>query len=402
VLKTYRAVFRAPGTAAFCAAGFVMRLPIAIYPIALVLIVSGRTGHYGFAGVLSACYILGGAPGNPILARLVDRYGQRRLIAPATTVHAASIVCLAILLEADAPEWTLLAPAFVAGFAYLSVGSLVRARWSKALARRPELTTAYSLESTLDELIFVVGPLIATLIATQVDAVLVLYLAVGVVTVGAAWLWTQRATEPAPHAVGAPRLASPLRSRGMVLLILAAAAMGALFASAEVTMVAFCGQHGERAASGAVLACMALGSGVAGFAYGARHWRTDVLERYRLHALIFAVLPFVFLAATSVVVLAVCAFIVGLGIAPTLITSFGLIEKIVPRSALTEGLAWLTTGLNLGYGAGSAAVGGIADAHGARVAFTVTIAAGLLMGGISLALYRSLREPVAAEPLAVG
>jgi MFS family permease len=98
----------------------------------------------------------------------------------------------------------------------------------------------------------------------------------------------------------------------------------------------------------------------------------------------------------------VCAFIVGLGVAPTLITSFGLIEKIVPGSALTEGLAWLTTGLNLGYGAGSAAVGGIADAHGARVAFTVTIAAGLLMGGISLALYRSLREPVAAEPLAVG
>jgi MFS family permease len=402
MFKTYRAVFRAPGTAAFCAAGFVMRLPIAIYPIALVLIVSGRTGHYGFAGVLSACYILGGAPGNPILARLVDRYGQRRLIAPATAVHAAAVICLALLLEADAPEWTLVAPTFVAGFAYLSVGSLTRARWSKALAGRPELTTAYSLESTLDELIFVVGPLIATLIATQVDAVLVLYLAVAVVVVGAAWLWTQRDTEPAPHAVGAPRLASPLRSRGMLLLIAAAAAMGALFASAEVTMVAFCGQHGQRAASGAVLACMALGSGIAGFTYGARHWRTDVLERYRLHALIFAVLPFVFLAATNVVVLAVCAFIVGLGVAPTLITSFGLIEKIVPGSALTEGLAWLTTGLNLGYGAGSAAVGGIADAHGARVAFTVTIAAGLLMGGISLALHRSLREPVAAEPLAVA
>ncbi|MDT4933353.1 MAG: hypothetical protein QOK11_1245 [Pseudonocardiales bacterium] len=402
MFKTYRAVFRAPGTAAFCAAGFVMRVPIAIYPIALVLIVSGRTGHYGFAGVLSACYILGGAPGNPILARLVDRYGQRRLIAPATAVHAAAVICLALLLEADAPEWTLVAPTFVAGFAYLSVGSLTRARWSKALAGRPELTTAYSLESTLDELIFVVGPLIATLIATQVDAVLVLYLAVAVVVVGAAWLWTQRDTEPAPHAVGAPRLASPLRSRGMLLLIAAAAAMGALFASAEVTMVAFCGQHGQRAASGAVLACMALGSGIAGFTYGARHWRTDVLERYRLHALIFAVLPFVFLAATNVVVLAVCAFIVGLGVAPTLITSFGLIEKIVPGSALTEGLAWLTTGLNLGYGAGSAAVGGIADAHGARVAFTVTIAAGLLMGGISLALHRSLREPVAAEPLAVA
>jgi MFS family permease len=403
MLKTYRAVFRAPGTAAFCAAGFVMRLPISIYPIALVLIVSGRSGHYGFAGVLSACYILGGAPGNPVLARLVDRYGQRRLIPPATAAHVASVVGLAVLFEVDAPDWTLIAPTFVAGFAYLSVGSLVRARWSKALAGTPELTTAYSLESTLDELIFVVGPLIATLIATQVEPTLVLFLSVLLVSAGASWLWIQRDSEPAPHPLDAPHLASALRSPGMPLLTMAAAAMGALFASAEVTMVAFCGQHGQRTASGVVLASMAFGSGVAGFTYGARRWRTDLLVRFRLHAVVFAVLPFLFLAATTVPVLAVCAFLVGLGIAPTLITSFGLIERIVPGAALTEGLAWLITGLNLGYGAGAASVGGIADAHGARLAFSVTIASGLLMGGLALALYRRLRAPAAAsEPVAVG
>jgi MFS family permease len=168
-------------------------------------------------------------------------------------------------------------------------------------------------------------------------------------------------------------------------------------------MVAFCGQHGQRTASGVVLASMAFGSGVAGFTYGARRWRTDLLVRFRLHAVVFAVLPFLFLAATTVPVLAVCAFLVGLGIAPTLITSFGLIERIVPGAALTEGLAWLITGLNLGYGAGAASVGGIADAHGARLAFSVTIASGLLMGGLALALYRRLRAPAAAsEPVAVG
>ena len=72
MLETYRAAFRAPGTAAFATAGFVMRLPIAVYPIGLVLIISGRTGEYGFAGVLSGAYILGAVPGNPLLARLVE------------------------------------------------------------------------------------------------------------------------------------------------------------------------------------------------------------------------------------------------------------------------------------------------------------------------------------------
>jgi MFS family permease len=402
MLRTYRAVFRAPGSLAFCAAGFVMRIPIAIYPLGLVLIVSGRTGQYGFAGVLSACFIVGGVPGAPMLSRLVDRYGQRRLLYPATAVHVASAVVLAVLLEVHAPNWTLVLPTFTAGFAYLSVGSLIRARWSLVLAGQPTLSTAYSLESILDELIFVIGPLIATLIATHVDPVLVLYIAVALVGAGAVWLTAQHTTEPPAHPVGAAAHPSALRSRGMVLLSVSAIAMGAVFASAEVTMVAFCGQHGHRSLSGLVVAMFALGSAVSGLLYGSRTWRADVLSRFRLQALIFAVLPVLFLLATSIPVLAGCAFVAGLGIAPTLITAFSLIEQLVPGAALVEGLTWLLTGLSIGYGAGSALVGGVADAHGARIAFTVTVVSGVATGAAALLLYRRLRASGPAALPAVG
>ena len=57
--------------------------------------------------------------------------------------------------------------------------------------------------------------------------------------------------------------------------------MGAIFASAEVTMVAFCGQHGEQSLTGPVLACLALGSAVAGLWYGGRTWRRSLLDRFR-------------------------------------------------------------------------------------------------------------------------
>ena len=82
MFRTYRAVFRAPGSVAFATAGFVMRMPIAMFPIGLVLIISARIGHYGFAGVLSASYVFGAAPGNPLLARLTDRFGQSRMLCP--------------------------------------------------------------------------------------------------------------------------------------------------------------------------------------------------------------------------------------------------------------------------------------------------------------------------------
>jgi len=191
-----------------------------------------------------------------------------------------------------------------------------------------------------------------------------------------------------------------MRYRGMTLLIAAAVGMGGVFASAEVSMVAYCGQHGATGASGGVLAAMAFGSAVSGFAYGARPWRADLLRRFCLQALVFAVLPLLFLSAVNVPILAAAAFLVGLGIAPLLITAFGLIERIVPGAALTEGMAWLITGISVGFGSASALVGRIADASGARVAFSVTIGSGVLVGVLGVALYRELRPE--SQPLAVG
>ncbi len=391
MLDVYRAVFRTRGTAAFCAAAWVMRLPIAIYPIGLVLILSARTGQYGFAGVLSGVYVVANGVGNPVLARVSDRIGQQRILLPATVLHAAATVALALLLTAGAPNWTLLPPTAACGFLFLSVSSLVRARWSYVLAGRPELGTAYSLESTLDEIVFVTGPLIATVIATRVTPVLVLYIATALVVGGAVWLYSRRDSAPPPRPHGQPAHRSAVLERGMPLLIVVAAAMGVVLAGAEVSIVAFCGQHGERGLSGAVLAAFAGGSAVAGFLYGTRTWQRPLLDRFRVQAVIFGLLPPLFLAAGSIAVLALCTFVVGFGIAPTLTTAFGLIEQLVPGASLTEGLAWLVTGLSLGYGGGAAITGHVTDAYGARIAFGVSVGAGVLTALLAVLLHARLR-----------
>ena len=403
MLGTYRAAFRTPGTAEFTAAGFVMRMPIAIYPIGLVLLLSIRTGHYSFAGLLSGTYVVANGVGTPILGRLVDRYGQHRVLIPASAGHIAAAIALGLLVGANAPDAALLAPAVVLGFCYLSVGSLTRARWSFVLAGRPELTTGYSVESVLDEVIFSVGPLIATLVATQIDPLGVLVVGSALVGVGAVWLRQQRSTEPPAHPTGTARHPSALRYPGLPLLIVAGAAMGGVFASAEVTAIAFCGQRGATAWSGLVLAAFATGSAVSGFFYGSRHWRPPVLDRFRVQALVFGLLPWLFLLATNIPVLAAIIFVVGLGIAPTLITAFTLIQQIVPAAALTESMGWFSTGIAVGYGITSAVVGRIADTHGARPAFLVTVGCGLVLGVTAVGVHRQLaHRRVAAQPVSVG
>jgi MFS family permease len=180
--------------------------------------------------------------------------------------------------------------------------------------------------------------------------------------------------------------------------------MGAVFASAEVSMVAFCGQHHHRPLSGLVLAAIAAGSATAGLGYGAVGWRAGVLRRFRLQSAVFGALPLVLLVATNVPVLAGCAFVIGLGVAPALITMFGLVQQLVPARSLTEGLSWIGTGLNVGYGAGAALVGGIADAHGARTAFLVVIGSAVPVGilGLSLRLRRSADALPVDSPTAVA
>ena len=387
MFERYRSVFRLPGTAAFCGASFVARMPLAMYALGIVLIISARDGKYGFAGVLSACYVFGNAAGQPLLSILVDRYGQRRILYPAGVVHLGSGAVFAVMLKTAAPDWSLVIPAVVFGVSYLPFGSLVRARWSNLLDGRPELSTALSVESVLDEVIFVIGPLVATVLATQADPVLVIWLGVSLVTGGGVWLAALRATEPPAHPRGEVGHVSALRSGGMVHLTIASIAMGAVFASAEVSMVAFCGQHHHRALSGLVLSAIAVGSAASGLVYGAIGWQTSVLRRFRLQSVAFALLPILLLAATNVPVLAACAFVFGLGVAPALITMFGLVQQMVPARALTEGLSWIGTGLSVGYGAGAALVGGIADAHGARAAFLVVIGSALPVGAVGLLLH---------------
>jgi hypothetical protein len=322
------------------------------------------------------------------------------LLIPGTLVHLAGVITIIALVEANAPNWALIAPTVLVGFSYLPIGSLVRARWSYVLAGQDELSVAYSFESALEELIFTLGPLMATIVATQLEPVWVFVIAGVLVGMGAGWLWRLPATEPPPHDTSVPAHQSALRYPGVPLLMVVAACMGALFASCEVTMVAFCGQHHETGLSGVALGCFAGGSAVSGFGYGARVRTAPVRDRFRRQALVLGVLPALFLAAVNVPTLGVIAALVGMGIAPTLITAFGLVENLVPNTALTEGMASLVTGISVGYGISSSIVGRIADAHSARTAFSVAIGAGVLVCVLSVILHSRLSATAEAE--AVG
>ncbi|CAM5717286.1 Transmembrane efflux protein OS=Streptomyces glaucescens OX=1907 GN=SGLAU_25220 PE=4 SV=1 [Streptomyces glaucescens] len=161
----YRALFAAPGSKAFSAAGFLGRMPLSMMGIGVVTMISQLTGRYGLAGALSATIALSAAVAGPQVSRLVDQYGQRRVLRPATLVSLAAGALLLFAAHYEWPDWVLFVACVGIG-CVPSVGAMIRARWAAVYRGTPQLHTAYSFESVVDEVCFIFGPIISIGLST--------------------------------------------------------------------------------------------------------------------------------------------------------------------------------------------------------------------------------------------
>jgi MFS family permease len=377
----------------------VARLPIAMQSLGIVLLVAAARDSYGLAGGVSATFLVAGAAAAPVLGRLVDRLGQARVLLVALAVHTAGIGGLVALVLAGAPAWTLFPAAVLAGGSYAQPGSLVRARWSHALAGQPLLPTAFSWESVVDEIVFVLGPVLVTVLATGIAPAVGLLTAYGFTLAGGLALALQRSTEPPPHPVASGvRGGSALRQPGVPVLVGAAFGLGSIFGSVEVATVAFTAERGQPAAAGLVLALLAGGSLCAGLWYGTVAWRVPAHRRFVLGVLLLAVATLPLPLAPNVAVLAVLVFVGGFAISPGLIAGFALLDLLVPQRVRTEGLAWFSTGIGVGLAVSSSVTGQVVDAFGGRAALLVTVAAGALSAALVLLGAPWLRPRPTADP----
>ncbi|MFF3285578.1 MFS transporter [Streptomyces sp. NPDC003023] len=395
----YRAIFATPGTLRFSAAGLLGRMPLSMMGIGIMTMISELTGRYGLAGTLTATLALSAAVLGPQVSRLVDRHGQRRVLRPATLVALTAVTALLVCAQQGAPDWTLFACTALAG-GVPSVGAMTRARWATLLHGSPrELHTAYSFEAIIDEVCFIFGPIISIGLSTLWFPEAGPLLAAGFLLIGVWWLTAQRATEPVPHPVEHHSGGSALRSPGLQVLVAAFVATGVIFGAVDVVTVAFAEEHGSKSAASWVLAVYALGSCLAGAVFGLLHLKGDPARRWVLGVCAMSVSMIPLQLAGSLPFLAVALFAAGLAIAPTMVTTMALVEAHVPRSKLTEGMSWTSTGLAVGVALGSAAAGWVVDAQGAAAGYAVPGVAGVFAAAVAFLGYSRLRRP---EPTREG
>ncbi|MEV6424800.1 MFS transporter [Streptomyces sp. NPDC051662] len=392
--SSYHAIFAAPGTKGFSAAGLIGRLPLAMMGIGIVTMVSQLTGHYGLAGALSATLAMSAALLGPQISRLVDRHGQGRILRPATLVAVTSVAGLLVCAQQSAPDWTLFV--FAAGAGCVpSLGAMVRARWAALYRGSPrELHTAYAWESIIDEVCFIVGPIVSIGLSTAWFPEAGPLLAAVFLVIGVSWLTAQRATEPVPGPREQHTGGSALRSPGLRVLVATFVATGTIFGAVDVVTVAFAEEQGHKTAASLVLAVYALGSCLAGVVFGLLHLTGPPARRWLVGICAMALSMIPLQLAGNLPFLAVALFVAGLSVAPTMVTTMALVEAHVPRTKLTEGMTWTSTGLAVGVALGSSAAGWVVDAAGAEAGYGVPVAAGAAAAVVAFLGYRRLRGPV--------
>jgi MFS family permease len=396
-LAPYAEIFAIPRAWRFSVAGIIGRMPMSMYGLGTVLLISAGTGRYGLAGTVSAAGSLGGAACAPQFGRLVDRVGQHRVLIPVCMAFALSVAGLTAAVTAHAPDWTLFLCGIGGGATMPQTGPMARARWSVLLAGSPRLHTAFSLESVADELCFVIGPAAVTLLVTQVHPAAGIATAALCALTGSLWFAAQRSTEPPVVAVpaAADRAVVPLaaggrrRGRlaapGLVVLVPVYLFLGAMFVAIDLSTVAFATRLGHKAIAGLLLACYAAGSGTGGLWYGSRTWRAPVWRRLAVTLALTVSGVCTFWAMPNLLVLAPVIYLCGLTIAPTLIAGYSLLESTSRPGRATEAMSWLSTGISVGLAGGATAAGFILDAFGPRWGYAFAAASGVTATLIYLA-----------------
>ncbi|MGY4766742.1 MFS transporter [Kribbella sp. CWNU-51] len=378
MLKPYVHLMRRPGASAFFTAGILGRMPISMIGLGIVILIARESGSYGLAGAVSGVAVIAGALTGPIQGRLVDRFGQRTLLLIGSVLCTIALGALLVAVRADAPVWVLYAVSFVAGGTRPQVGSFVRARWTHLLGRGRALQTAFALEAVGDEVVFIVGPVLVTTLATQISPYAALAAAGVLGLAGGIWLASLRASDPPGRGRSDGAEQAPLPWLSLMLLSLIGLGLGATLGGVEVVTIAFTTEMGQAGLSGVVLAVWAFGSLLAGLWYGSVHWRAPVERRLLFGTILLAVslapLPWV----NSVLLVGVVLFFCGFTIAPTMVALTACVEEWVPPQRLTEAITWTVTGILLGVAPGNAASGHAVDVWGPSTAYWVPFSIGIV------------------------
>jgi len=388
-LTRYSDLLAQPALRSAIAASVLGRLPIGITGLAILMLAQDSSGSFGLGGAVAACYVAGLATFAPLFGRVIDRYGPRSTLLACAFAFPAALAALVVALTSATPLWLAFALAAATGACFPPITVCMRTFFKQQLREDMLLATAYSLESVVIEMIFILGPVIvAIFVALASPAAAVLFAA----ACGCAGTLLFQRSRALAHWRIEPRgeasLFGPLEDPGFVPLLGVIVCYASAFGLVEIGTTAYATESGSPAFAGVLLGMMSIGSAAGGLVYGSRSWRLPLARQFALMLAIMGlgIAPLALLSATWP--FALWCLISGIAMAPALIMQSMLVAKSARPEHATEAFTWSATGLLAGVGLGLTAGGALLEFAKSPAVFAAAAVLSLAASGLALLLVR--------------
>jgi MFS family permease len=378
MVSSYRSVLSTPGATGLFASALVARLPQGMAPLAILLLVRGATHSYAVAGLAVGAEAFATAACAPLLGRLVDRFGRRRVLGPAVVVEATMYGLLVAAAQAGLGAMVLVMLAALSGAFLPPVAPVVRAMLREVFDDHTVLETAYSLDAVTQEVLWTTGPLVVAVLIVVASPAVTLLLTAAIGLAGATLFLrsplVRRSSAIPEHTDRRSALASPDLRALLGPVALTGMGLGAI----EVGLPSLALHAGSRPASGLLLALWSVGSMAGGLWYGSRTWNSSLSYRYRVLLALAVLCTLPLIAARSIPAGVVCSLLAGVTIAPVFSCQYALVGRSVNAGSETEAFTWVSAALIGGLAVGSAIGGAVIAPAGESAPFVISCVATML------------------------
>ncbi len=367
------------------AAQLTARVPSGMLSLAFLIHIERIFDSYGAAGLVLAATSVGQAVAGPLTSRWMGRFGMRPVLIVTLIICAAGVFVIAFLLL---PLWAYMLVGLIVGLATPPIQPAVRTIYPKMVSGR-QLTPLFSLDASAQEIIWVTGPFITVVLATQFSPVAALSVAGAFMVGGGIWFIASPEVGKVRIPPSRRKLGMVLKNRAVVLSTVGGFLLIGSAASIEVGVVAVFGEGGTEA--GILFGLWAIASLVGGLSMGhlpIGPWA--MANRFAIVVVGMLLAPF----ALEFWWLALALIVAGIGIAPVLAVMFAIVSASVKFSETAEAYGWLGTGQLIGAALGSAIAGFLIDEFGAIGGFWAAIAfavIGMLVAGLFRGWHPDLR-----------
>lgn len=396
---SYRNLFAYSGPA-FPVVGFVARLPLAMSQLGTLLLVASPmvTGRMGPGGMASGALALANAIGSPIFGSLTDRRGQRGLMLVQALVGGISLIAEALAALSGA-QWVLVTViGVIAGLFIPQIGTMSRVRWRATACAHPDqqagiLETSFAWEGSADEASFALGPALTGVLAILLGPVPAIIAAGAMLIIFGSWFaihpTVRRVTGASTRVAETPSDTSrvhtataaarppkePILTAGVAAAIAGLLMLGMIFGSVQTGTTTLATAAGHPGLAGLLHALLSVGSATAGLLLPRLAHRIGLVTRWRVFATALALLTLPLLLVSSPGVLVPELLVLGLAVAPYLITLYSVAERAARPSRIGAVMTLLAATTSLGYALGTSIAGRLADWGGATPAYAVTATA---------------------------